>query len=467
MSIVQSNYQTRLSRVIESKHGTLKSEFISALKPIMVICEKQHEFSLLPTEIIKGSWCPICTQKPINAEFEILLSDLGLSFEKNFKPFPDTNLVFDYKINEVDTNILIDIDDADLLVKDTTLQTSIRTKISRVQNSQYRLIRIETTSINDGFVDQLAESLTQTEKIIMIDSIHYEHILKENLSLPIPVSEPKIVSAVVPVEMEKSHSARQTPTVKEKRVYNNNVDEITDWPKGSVTAVGYVRVSTEEQVSGFSLEAQEQMIRDYAAKNKLIIRRIFADEGISGSIPAEKRDGLAKLLTSLRSGEVIIMYSLSRLGRDTFQNMSFERSITEKHCTLKFTDNSSLDTTSNEGKLLFPILSAVVEAERNAIRKRTQDVMGHLARTGKLVTKPSYGYKIENGKLVPHEEEQKVVKKIIELYQADGGRSINAVCKELTKLGIQGRTTSKGKITTTWCWKTVQHILETSGVLDK
>ena len=82
--------------------------------------------------------------------------------------------------------------------------------------------------------------------------------------------------------------------------------------------LGYTRVSTQEQVTGFGLEVQAKAIKDYAKANGLRLVRTFSDEGLSGSNGIEKRIGLARVREAAVNGEVkaVIIYRLDRLARD-------------------------------------------------------------------------------------------------------------------------------------------------------
>ncbi len=58
----------------------------------------------------------------------------------------------------------------------------------------------------------------------------------------------------------------------------------------SKPAIGYVRVSTEEQArAGISLDAQTERIRAYCAMSGLDLVEIIRDEGVSGAKPIGKR----------------------------------------------------------------------------------------------------------------------------------------------------------------------------------
>src|SRR3954449_6041912 len=122
--------------------------------------------------------------------------------------------------------------------------------------------------------------------------------------------------------------------------------------------VGYARVSTFDQ----HLDLQKD------ALSRAGCEKIFTDT-MSGA--KAERPGLVQALTFMRSGDVLVVWKLDRLGRslknlidvvtelDTL-GIGF-RSVTE-----------SIDTTTSGGKLIFHIFGALAEFERNLIRERTQ-----------------------------------------------------------------------------------------------
>ena len=84
--------------------------------------------------------------------------------------------------------------------------------------------------------------------------------------------------------------------------------------KGVKTAVGYVRVSTQEQAAeGVSLDAQRDKLRSYCRANGIRLIDIFADEGVSGSTLA--RPGLQAALRMVKRGHAstLIVVKLDRL----------------------------------------------------------------------------------------------------------------------------------------------------------
>lgn len=99
----------------------------------------------------------------------------------------------------------------------------------------------------------------------------------------------------------------------------------------STPAAAYVRMSTEHQQ--YSTENQLDRIKEYAARRRFEIVRVFADEGKSG-LSAKHRDGLQRMLTEVESGKAdfraILVYDVSRWGR--FQNAD-ESGFYEYKCT--------------------------------------------------------------------------------------------------------------------------------------
>lgn len=89
-------------------------------------------------------------------------------------------------------------------------------------------------------------------------------------------------------------------------------------------AVGYVRVSTEEQArEGVSLDNQRKRIEAFCVAKDWTLGRIYADEGISGS--SLKRDGVQELISDCKRGvfDVVVIYKLDRLTRSVKESTVF------------------------------------------------------------------------------------------------------------------------------------------------
>ena len=67
----------------------------------------------------------------------------------------------------------------------------------------------------------------------------------------------------------------------------------------------YVRVSSQDQVEGFSLDAQRRLTTEYCAAQGWPAPRVFADEGISAYVDEiERRPAFAAALAAAEAGEI-------------------------------------------------------------------------------------------------------------------------------------------------------------------
>lgn len=180
----------------------------------------------------------------------------------------------------------------------------------------------------------------------------------------------------------------------------------------------YVRVSTEMQVDGFSLDAQKNVLKKFVERENMKLVNIYEDAGKSGK-SIEGRPAFKKLLTDIENGLVIdyvIVYKLSRFGRNAADILNSLEFIQSYDINLIATEEG-IDSSQTSGKLLISVLSAVSEIERENIIEQTMNGRKEKARQGGWNGGfAPYGYRLVNGKLEINEEEAGTVKKIFELY---------------------------------------------------
>ena len=85
-------------------------------------------------------------------------------------------------------------------------------------------------------------------------------------------------------------------------------------------AIGYVRVSSEEQSrEGVSLDAQEARIKAYAVMRGLELVEVHREEGVSAKTPLRKRPEGSKLVAQMARKQAthVIAVKLDRLFRNT------------------------------------------------------------------------------------------------------------------------------------------------------
>ena len=164
----------------------------------------------------------------------------------------------------------------------------------------------------------------------------------------------------------------------------------------------YIRVSTEEQArQGISLSAQEEALKNYASALGYEIFKFYKDEGKSAK-DIKHRPEMVQILqdAQVHKFQAIFVYKLDRFSRSL-------RDLIETIAKLKewgidfISLQDKIETTSASGKLMFHIISAFAEFERNVTGERTKFSMDKKARDGSPITRAAWGYKMENKKLIP------------------------------------------------------------------
>jgi len=203
-------------------------------------------------------------------------------------------------------------------------------------------------------------------------------------------------------------------------------------------AIGYIRVSTEEQAQrGISLENQAERIRGYAEYRGIELVAEIEDAGVSGGINLA-REGFIELLNRVEAGgiDVIVLYSLERLSRDMLTLLALERLLDEYDVELH-TVEGQIDTSTPDGFMNFAMKAFLGEMERRQVKHRTKKAMEHKRSHGQVVGSVPYGFIREGKDLIPNLPEQAVVRTVNELYQ--GGRRLVDIVAHLNNQGIVTR----------------------------
>jgi Resolvase, N terminal domain len=92
-----------------------------------------------------------------------------------------------------------------------------------------------------------------------------------------------------------------------------------------------------------------------------------------GSGTRADRPQLAKLMASLKEGDVVLVTKLDRLGRGTRELLDLIERIGKAGAAFRSLGDPLWDTSSSQGRLLSTLLAAIAEFERDLIRERTGD----------------------------------------------------------------------------------------------
>jgi site-specific DNA recombinase len=205
-----------------------------------------------------------------------------------------------------------------------------------------------------------------------------------------------------------------------------------------MNAIGYIRVSTEEQTKNVSLSAQESKIVAYCTLKDLTLSEIICDAGISAK--NLKRPGVQKVLTLARKKQVdaIVVYKLDRIFRSVTDALETTKMF-EKYGVSFHSIEETLDTQSAMGRFFFTLTAALAEMERRLIGERTKVALAHKrSKNEKTGGYLPYGFNlIPGGLLIKNESEQVVIKTIHRLNK--DGYSLRKICRELENEGYTPR----------------------------
>lgn len=186
---------------------------------------------------------------------------------------------------------------------------------------------------------------------------------------------------------------------------------------------------------GQSLDVQERQIGGYATMQGLTVDRMFVERGVSGSKPLNERLQGAELLNLLRRGDVVITAKLDRMFRSAIDALGVLQSLKDRGVSLHMIDLGGDTTGNGVSKLVFTILSAVAEAERDRTRERICDVKRDQKARGRFLGGIApYGYRVENGELVKDAEQQAMVRKMVRMRRQ--GLSLWKITERLNKDGV-------------------------------
>jgi putative DNA-invertase from lambdoid prophage Rac len=140
--------------------------------------------------------------------------------------------------------------------------------------------------------------------------------------------------------------------------------------------IAYYRVSSNDQ----SVESQRAAMAGGGDFDQE-----FLDEGVSGSVPAAKRNGFADLLKYIRKGDTLHVYAVDRLGRDALDVQSTVRDLLKRGVAVEVHGLGLI--AEGVGELILAVLAQVADMERKRIVERTRagrdTAREHLERTGK------------------------------------------------------------------------------------
>jgi len=145
----------------------------------------------------------------------------------------------------------------------------------------------------------------------------------------------------------------------------------------------YARVSTDRQ----TVDMQIHELKEYVKRRGGNLHREFIDQGYSGS--DTKKPALQEMMNEAkkRKFDVLLVWKLDRLSRSMKDLVMVLNELGGLGIDFVSYDNN-LDTSTPTGKLIFHVIGAVAEFEKDIIKERVKAGLENAKRKGKKLGRP-------------------------------------------------------------------------------
>lgn len=144
----------------------------------------------------------------------------------------------------------------------------------------------------------------------------------------------------------------------------------------------YARVSTADQRTG--LESQIRALTIFCDQNKITEYELFADENISGT--KSSRPALDRMMKAVEAGEIdtVVVFAFSRFARSV-SHMLKGLEVFKKFQTNFISLTEKIDLNTSLGHVVFVIISAIAQLERDLIAERVRNGLANAKAKGKQI----------------------------------------------------------------------------------
>ena len=189
---------------------------------------------------------------------------------------------------------------------------------------------------------------------------------------------------------------------------------------------GYIRVSTEHQDA--SAEAQ-------AAKLEPLCDRLYIDRDVSGSIPLRKRPEGKQMWDALLPDDTVVITTRDRAFRNLLDAVETLQQWQEMGIRLRILD-FPIDLSTDEGQMMFQILTVFASYERAQTKRRTKAVLAHKRASGQPYGQlRPFGLRRKGDGWEPFPQERAIADYIAQLKES--GASWSAVVLDLCQKDIR------------------------------
>lgn len=203
--------------------------------------------------------------------------------------------------------------------------------------------------------------------------------------------------------VEKSHYRRSA--VNRPRLMDGGV-RIDDFENVHVAI--YVRVSKEEQLNGYSIEAQKNICRQFCKERNWQIIEIYEEPGLSAK--DDNRPEFQRMITDAQEQKfnTVLIHKLDRFSRSIDNTLHYFKVLSD--CEVALTSVAEkFDFSSAQGRLFFRMMAIFAQWYLENLSSEAVKGKEEMFRQGKHNAAPPFGYvRVQPGKeiqIVPEEAE--------------------------------------------------------------
>lgn len=211
----------------------------------------------------------------------------------------------------------------------------------------------------------------------------------------------------------------------------------------------YGRVSTDEQVEGYSISAQVKAMEEHANRHGWEIVATYIDEGESAR--TDNRPQFQLMVSAAkrkpRPFDIVLVHKFDRFARNR-EDSSIYKSLFRRECGIDVRSVTELTDNTPSGKLLEGVLEVVAEFYSNNLSHEVLKGQRERALAGKAMSQPAIGYLIgPEGKYQVDPETAGLVQWIYNEY-AKGNEGYRSLAQRVRTEG----ETLFGPVITNYSW---------------
>ena len=151
-----------------------------------------------------------------------------------------------------------------------------------------------------------------------------------------------------------------------------------------MNAALYIRVSSAEQIKGYSLEAQEDLLRRYANDHNMTVYKLYADEGKSANKALHKRTALLEMVKDAEAKRfsIILFKDITRWSRRSADYFVIQDRLDKCGCAWIAVEQEHLETRSPAGRFTVSVMLGTAQLESENNSQRVHFVLDAMVRNG-------------------------------------------------------------------------------------